>query len=951
MTNTKTAHSTQFENLKSLKSKLIPQIVEFSQTLKSAKEKLGDIGSAIQKKQKSFEEQRMIIESQNQQAEQTEVSKIDEKVKEDKKQNHVEEIPAKETKQVVADVVKESKKKTTKSKNKEVAETKAVKKSKSKEEPKQVVEEKVVEKQAKETTDDTLTQKTEKSEKVEKTENIISNEAVNVEKPVKPEVVEKVVVSVPQEKTYTDEKGNIKVRRFISLDNPKFGPPQSKNSNKNNSSSGEKYDQRKHSSSYAQGGQSQRFSSANKSAFGQGQRSQKQGTSTPNKSLFAQKPTPAFSSEMLPKQAPTKNYGNKNKTPDKSDEKQRNVNKRQLLKRNYQIVDEDEEALLAKRPKSKKQPAQQTQQVIRTIESAVISTKEVQIKVLSEKTGIPVAQLIKALFKEGIVKTINDTVEYDIASFIVESFNIKLEYKPEKTAEEQMFAAFDVQDEQLADDEKRPPIVTVMGHVDHGKTSLLDAIRNTNVTAGEAGGITQHIGAYTVKVRGEIITFIDTPGHAAFTAMRARGAKITDVAIIVVAADDGIMPQTVEAINHAKAAEVSIIVAINKIDKPESNPDKVRQQLLEHGLVAEEWGGDTIMVPVSAKTGKNLDVLLESILTVTEIKELKASSKKRAIGTVIEAKLDKGRGPIATVLIKNGTLSVGDFVIAGTTTGKIRAMFDDKGRKVTSAGPSCPVEVLGFEGVPIAGDIMHAGDEKNIKEVASERRAQERENIISSSANVTLGDLFTKISEGELKTLNIIIKTDVQGSLEALKVSLEKLSNHEVKVSSIHGGVGAINETDVMLARASNAIIIGFNVRPDAKAKAVAETEGVDIRLYRIIYDAVDDITKAMKGMLAPKFKEEILGQVTVRNVFKISGVGAVAGAYVNSGKITRNSRVRLYRDNVLVSDCEVAALKRFKDDVKEVVAGFECGVSLVNYNDVKVDDVFEIYHMLQIED
>ena len=356
------------------------------------------------------------------------------------------------------------------------------------------------------------------------------------------------------------------------------------------------------------------------------------------------------------------------------------------------------------------------------------------------------------------------------------------------------------------------------------------------------------------------------------------------------------------------------------------------------------------MVPVSGKTGKNLDLLLESILTVTEIKELKASSKKRAIGTVIESKLDKGRGPVATILVKNGTLAVGDFVIAGTVTGKIRAMFDDKGRKVTSAGPSCPVEVLGFEEVPIAGDIMHAGDEKNIKEVAAERRAQERENIISATSNVSLGDLFTKISEGELKTLNIIIKTDVQGSLEALKVSLEKLSNEEVKVSSIHGGVGAVNETDVMLARASNAIIIGFNVRPDAKAKAVAESEGVDIRLYRIIYDAVDDITKAMKGMLAPKFKEEIIGQVTVRNVFKISGVGAVAGSYVNSGKITRNSHVRLYRDNVLVSDCEVAALKRFKDDVKEVVAGFECGVSLVNYNDIKVDDVFEVYQMLQIE-
>ncbi|MBR5250694.1 MAG: translation initiation factor IF-2 [Clostridia bacterium] len=934
MTNSKTSQATPFENLKTLKSKLLPQICDFNDVLKSAKDQLNNINVAIQNKQKCFDEKRAQQEVAVEKQVDVVVEQINIKVEEPEVKQ-----PAKEEKV---------------SKEETIAETKP-----------QVVEQpqqkaKPVEtKKAEIVVDITPSIKEEKPKKeVETPEVSIENQqkttTAKKQKPVKQQEEVAVAESSVQEKTYTDEKGNIKVRRFISLDNPKFGAPQSKFQNNkgqfthNNDANA---DQRKNANHFAQGHKPAQ--GANKSPYAQNGQQRQLAKQQPvaQKPAYASKPTPAFSTEMLPKQTQTKNYGNKNKTPEKSDEKQRNISKRQLIKRSYQIVDEDEEALLAKRPKSKKQPAPVVQPVIKSIESAVVSTKDVQIKLLSEKTGIPVAQLIKALFKEGIVKTINDTIEYDIASFIAESFNVKLEYKPEKTAEEQMFDAFDVQDEQLPDDEKRPPIVTVMGHVDHGKTSVLDAIRNTNVTAGEAGGITQHIGAYTVKVHGESITFIDTPGHAAFTAMRARGAKITDVAIIVVAADDGVMPQTIEAINHAKAAEVSIIVAINKVDKPESNPDKVKQQLLEFGLVAEEWGGDTIMVPVSAKTGKNLDLLLESILTVTEIKELKANSKKRAIGTVIESKLDKGRGPVATILIKNGTLSIGDYVIAGTVSGKIRAMFDDKGRKVTSAGPSTPVEVLGFEEVPIAGDIMHAGDEKNIKEVASERRAQERENIISSSTNVTLGDLFTKISEGELKTLNIIIKTDVQGSLEALKVSLEKLSNNEVKVSSIHGGVGAVNETDVMLARASNAIIIGFNVRPDAKAKAVAEAEGVDIRLYRIIYDAVDDITKAMKGMLAPKFKEEIVGQVTVRNTFKISGVGVVAGSYVNSGKITKNSRVRLYRDNVLISDCEVAALKRFKDDAKEVVAGFECGVSLVNYNDIKVDDVFEVYVMQQIVD
>ena len=478
----------------------------------------------------------------------------------------------------------------------------------------------------------------------------------------------------------------------------------------------------------------------------------------------------------------------------------------------------------------------------------------------------------------------------------------------------------------------------------------MDAIRNTNVTSGEAGGITQHIGAYTVDVNGETITFIDTPGHAAFTAMRARGAKITDVAIIVVAADDGVMPQTIEAINHAKAAGVSIVVAINKMDKPHIDPDRVKQQLTEYELVPEEWGGDTIMVPVSAKTGMGLDKLLESVLLVTEIKDLKANPAKRATGTVIEAKLDKGRGPVATILVSNGTLNVGDSLIAGYATGKIRAMFDDKGKKVKSAGPSMPVEVLGFSEVPQAGDFMYVADDRLVKKAAEERKNKIKLENARQTPSLNLGDLFGRISEGQLKPLNLIIKTDVQGSLEALKGSLEKISNDEVKVSAIHGGVGAITETDVMLAKASEAIVIGFNVRADNNAKALAEKEGVDIRLYNVIYDAVDDVTMAMKGLLAPKYRETVLGSAEVREVFKITGVGAVAGCYVTNGKVVRNGKVRIYRNDVCIYDGNILALKRFKDDVKEVASGYECGISIENYNDIKIGDVFEIYLMEEIQ-
>lgn len=935
-TNTKATHSNQFENLKSLKSKTIPQIADFCQTLKQARQKLNDIDSAIQKKQNEFEEKFKAVEI----AVQEEVVIENEKKETEKEVVSIEENIVKEVAPQVDAVdtvaVDENKPESETNKPKEKA-------KKNTAEPTEVT---------KAVAEDTTKENSEiKVEKVEEKTSETKNETVgDKSQEVQKDVSDKSVTPEKNVKTYTDDKGNIKVRRFISdIDSSKFAPPRAQSNVKN--PRGDKNAQHRTPNGQSYQGQ-----------WGASGQKQNQGVRTAKPSLGAQsgktsatqKTAPAFSTEFLPKAAPAKNYGNKNKTPEKTDDKQRNVvNKRQMLKRNYQIVDEDEEALLAKRPRSTKKQATAPQPTaVKVIDSAVITTKEIQIKTFSEKIGVPVAKIIAALFKEGIMKTINDTIEYDVAAFIAESFNVKLEYRAEKTAEERMIDFFDVQDEELADDEKRPPIVTVMGHVDHGKTSLLDKIRDTNVTAGEAGGITQHIGAYTVKIHGEMITFIDTPGHAAFTAMRARGAKVTDVAIIVVAADDGVMPQTVEAINHAKAADVSIIVAINKMDKPEANPDRVKQQLTEYGLVPEEWGGDTVMVPVSAKSGKNIDVLLESILVVTELRELKANSKKRATGTVIEAKLDKGRGPVATILIKNGTLSVGDSIIAGTKTGKIRAMFDDKGRKVKSAGPSYPVEVLGFEEVPDAGDIVHAGDEKNIKAVADERRAQEKEkNLTQKNKNVSLDDLFNRINEGELKTLNVIIKTDVQGSLEALKSSLEKLSNNEVRVTCIHGGVGAITENDVTLALSSKAIIIGFNVRPDVNAKTMAENAGVDIRLYRIIYDAMDDITKAMKGMLAPKFKEEILGQVTVRNVFKISGVGAVAGSYVNSGKITRNAKIRLYRNNVLITDCEIATLKRFKDDVKEVVAGFECGVSLVNYNDIKVDDVFEVYQMTQIEE
>ncbi len=723
--------------------------------------------------------------------------------------------------------------------------------------------------------------------------------------------------------TYTDEKGNVKVRKFLDLTAAAKRPtaPQG----------GVKRDQR--------GGAQTRTDTRRVASGG------KDDNATDRRSP-SNKPAPKkFAPVMdIPRNDPQKSHGNKNKTKDHPDEKKTAGYKKTLLTRDFS-ADYDEDRVV-RRARSKKSD-NSASVVAPKITHAVITVKEVPIKLLSERIGISASEIIKQLFKEGIMKTINDSVDFDYAEYIAGLHGVTLELKVEKTAEEIISGA--EADDGLDNDTKRPPIVTVMGHVDHGKTSLLDAIRNTSVTSGEAGGITQHIGAYTVTAKGEQITFIDTPGHAAFTAMRARGAKITDIAIIVVAADDGVMPQTVEAINHAKAAGVSIVVAINKMDKPHIDPDRVKQQLTEYELIPEEWGGDTIMVPVSAKTGMGLDSLLESVLLVTELKELKANPKKRAVGTIIEAKLDKGRGPVATILVSNGTLNVGDSLIAGSATGKIRAMFDDKGKKVKSAGPSMPVEVLGFSEVPQAGDYMYVADEKLVKKAAEERRDKIKLENTRQMPSINLGDLFGRISEGQLKTLNIIVKTDVQGSLEALKASLEKISNEEVKVSAIHGGVGGINETDIMLAKASQAIVIGFNVRADNNAKSVAEKEGVDIRLYNVIYDAVDDVTAAMKGMLTPKFTENILGSAEVREVFKISGVGAVAGCYVTNGKIVRNGKVRVYRNNVSVYDGSIMALKRFKDDVKEVSYGYECGISVENYNDIKIGDVFEVYLMEEI--
>lgn len=593
-----------------------------------------------------------------------------------------------------------------------------------------------------------------------------------------------------------------------------------------------------------------------------------------------------------------------------------------------------------------KKPAPKQQQApVEIVRPTYVEIGEsINVQEFSKLIKREVNEVIKALFMLGVMVTINQDIDFDTAQLIGDNFGVEVGQKAPEEDPTEIPEVDDPPEKRVP----RPPVITVMGHVDHGKTSLLDAIRKTNVTSREAGGITQHIGAYKVNYQGKQIVFLDTPGHEAFTAMRARGAQVTDVAILVVAADDGVMPQTIEAINHAKAAKVPIIVAINKIDRPGANPDHVKQQLAEHELIPEDWGGDTIMVPVSAHQKTGISDLLEMILLVAEMQELKANPNLPAHGTIIEAQLEKGRGPVATVLVQRGTLHIGDTIIAGTSYGKVRAMINDRGEKVKKALPSTPVEVLGLNDVPAAGDILDSTDEKTARGVAEKRIAKKKEEEIKLNSKVSLDDLFQRIKEGEIKELNIVVKADVQGTIEALKASLEKIKNDEVKVAVVHAGVGAITESDVMLASAANALIIGFNVRPDANARKAAETEKVDVRTYRVIYDALNDVEAAIKGMLAPKFKEVIQGRVEIRQLITISKL-KIAGCYVVEGKVTNSSKVRVVRDGIVVHEGVIESLRRFKDDVKEVAQGFECGITLEKFSDLKEGDIFEVYDMEEI--
>ena len=574
---------------------------------------------------------------------------------------------------------------------------------------------------------------------------------------------------------------------------------------------------------------------------------------------------------------------------------------------------------------------------------------EITVAELASRMKKTAAEVIKQLIKLGVMATVNQTVDYDTAALVAMELGCKVEKEVIVTIEERLI---DDRADTAEELQPRSPVVVVMGHVDHGKTSLLDAIRNTNVASGEAGGITQHIGAYTVQINGNPITFLDTPGHAAFTSMRARGAMCTDIAILVVAADDGIMPQTVEAINHAKAANIPIIVAINKMDKHGANPDRIKQQLTEYDLVPEEWGGETVICPISAKTGQGIDELLEMVILTAEVQELKANPNRLAKGVVIEARLDKTRGPVATLLVQNGTLHQGDVIIAGTAVGRVRVMTDDKGRTVKTAGPSKPVEITGLAEVPGAGDIFNAvEDERMARQLVEQRKEDQKAAANKAKGKVTLEDLFAQIQEGEMKELNIIVKADVQGSAEAVKASLEKISNEEVRVKVIHAGVGAISENDVLLASTSNAIIVGFNVRPDPVAAASAARAKVDMRMYRVIYDAINEIQDAMKGMLAPKYREAIIGHAEVRQTYKVSAIGTIAGCYVKDGKITRDAQVRVLRDNIVIHEGQLGSLQRFKDSVKEVAANYECGMSIEKFNDIKEGDIFECFVMEQIKE
>ena len=639
---------------------------------------------------------------------------------------------------------------------------------------------------------------------------------------------------------------------------------------------------------------------------------------------------------------------------DNSEDKEEKEEKEENTKKS--IVDEYEDILAEevnkgnkKKRKTKKQIAEEkAKEEQEFADNTLLEIGEtITVKELSDMLRKPYADVIKNLMMAGVMAAVNQEIDYNTAEKICEKYGILCE-KKEVSAELEMLDVEEDDDSKLV---KRPPIITVMGHVDHGKTSLLDAIRKSKVTSTEAGGITQHIGAYTVSVNGESITFLDTPGHEAFTAMRARGAQITDIVILVVAADDGIMPQTKEAIDHCKAADVPMVVAINKIDRPNANVDRVKQELTEYGLVSEDWGGDTICVPVSAKARQNIDQLLEMVLLTAEMQELKANPNRKAKGTVIEAKLDKGRGAVASLLVQTGTLHVGDSILVGSTYGRIRAMFNDDGKKIKSAGPSIPVEILGLSEVPAAGDrFIQIKDEKTARNMAEARKQSIKDEQLNAAHRVSLEDLYNQIQEGTVKELDIIVKADVQGSVEAIKQSLEKLSTDDVKVRVIHGGVGAITETDITLATASNAIVIGFNVRPDSNASAASERENVEVKTYRVIYDAIEDVKSAMIGMLEPEYKEVVLGKAQVRETYKISNVGTIAGCYVTDGKLVRNAEVRVIRDGIVIFESTLASLKRFKDDAKEVASGYECGLSIENFNDVKEGDEIEAFKMEAIE-
>lgn len=662
------------------------------------------------------------------------------------------------------------------------------------------------------------------------------------------------------------------------------------------------------------------------------------------------KPKPVGKPEVAPAiiTKPERNFGNKNKTKSFDTEK-KELSKKAKMKMGYIDMGDDyfdgEERMGRVRTKVKKAKVQVAPEKI-VIEKAVIDTDNLTVKILSEKIGKPAVEIIKKFMMLGMMPNINSVIDYQTAELVAGEFGITLERKVSKNYEDQLH---DIFANQPCSAETRPPVVTVMGHVDHGKTSLLDAIRNTNVIEGEAGGITQHIGAYTVDYNNQMITFIDTPGHAAFTAIRARGAKLTDIAILVVAADDGIMPQTVEAINHIKSANCPMIVAINKIDKPEANIDRVKQQLTEYNVVPEEWGGDVICVPISAKQNMNIDKLLESVLLLAEMQELKADSNQDASGTIIESKVDKGRGIVATVLIKNGTLKVGDFVVCGVASGRIRAMMDYRGNNVKVATPSMPVSILGLDVCPEAGDMAYVVDEKMARNIVAERQSRLQVEKIEQNNGITLEDFLQQSADSEVKVLKIIIKADVKGSCEALKSTLEKIHNDEAKVQVIHSGVGGINESDVILANASKAVLIGFNVKPEAKAKQLAERDKVEIHLYKVIYDAVDDITAKINGMQAPKYEEVVIGHVEIRQIFKISSIGNIAGSYVLDGQINRDSKCRLLRKGDLIVDTQVDTLQHMKDQVKTVKMGYECGIKLKGYNDVEVGDIIEIYELQQI--